>query len=56
MIWSVPEQISILSRYFELKAGDIIFTGTPEGVGKVERGQTMRAYIEGLGAISLAVV
>ncbi|MEI6398888.1 MAG: fumarylacetoacetate hydrolase family protein [Pseudomonadota bacterium] len=56
MIWSVPEQISILSRYFELKAGDIIFTGTPEGVGKVERGQTMRAYVEGLGAISLAVV
>ena len=56
MIWSVPEQISILSRYFELKAGDIIFTGTPEGVGPVERGQTMRAYIEGLGAIALAVV
>ena len=55
MIWSVPEQIAILSRYFELKAGDIIFTGTPEGVGKVERGQTMRAYIEGLGAISLQV-
>ena len=35
MIWSVPEQIAILSKYFELKAGDIIFTGTPEGVGKV---------------------
>jgi len=55
MIWSVPEQIAILSRYFELKAGDLIFTGTPEGVGKVEHGQTMRAYIEGLGAISLQV-
>jgi len=56
MVWSVPEQISILSRYFELKAGDIIFTGTPEGVGKVERGQTMRAHIDGLGTITLSVV
>jgi fumarylpyruvate hydrolase len=56
MIWSVPEQIAILSRYFELKAGDIIFTGTPEGVGKVERGETMRAVIDGLGEISLHVV
>lgn len=56
MIWSVPEQIAILSSYFELKAGDIIFTGTPEGVGKVERGETMRAAIDGLGEISLLVV
>ncbi len=56
MIWSVPEQIAILSRYFELKAGDIIFTGTPEGVGKVQRGETMRAVIDGLGEISLHIV
>ena len=56
MIWSVAEQISYLSTYFELKAGDAIFAGTPEGVGKVERGQTMVGAIEGLGEIRLKVV
>src|SRR5829696_5733548 len=56
MIWSVAEQISYLSSYFELKAGDAIFAGTPEGVGKVERGQTMVGAIEGLGEIRLKVV
>jgi fumarylpyruvate hydrolase len=55
MIWSVAEQIAILSRHYELKAGDLIYSGTPEGVGKVERGQTMVGAIEGLGEIRLAV-
>ncbi len=55
MIWSVAEQVAYLSRYFELKAGDVIFSGTPEGVGKVERGQTMTGAVEGLGSISLRV-
>lgn len=53
MIWSIPEQIAILSRYFELKPGDLIFTGTPEGVSAVERGQTMRVEIEGTEPISV---
>jgi len=56
MIWSVPEQIAILSRYYKLEAGDIILSGTPEGVGKVERGQTMTGSIEGLGEIKVKVV
>jgi len=56
MIWSVPEQISILSRYFELKAGDLIFTGTPEGVAAVTRGQVMTVEIEGVAPISLKLV
>ncbi|MCP8940518.1 fumarylacetoacetate hydrolase family protein [Alsobacter sp. SYSU M60028] len=56
MIWSVAEQISILSRFYELKAGDVIFSGTPEGVGRVERGDEMVGEIEGLGAIRLKVV
>ncbi|GJD95138.1 fumarylacetoacetate hydrolase family protein [Methylobacterium iners] len=56
MIWSVSEQIALLSTYFELQPGDVIFTGTPSGVGPVRRGQTMRAEIAGLGAITLAVV
>lgn len=56
MIWSVAEQISYLSRYFELKPGDLIFSGTPEGVGPVVKGQTITAMIEGLGEINLRVV
>jgi len=35
LIWSIPESIAFLSGLFELKAGDLIFTGTPEGVGAV---------------------
>jgi len=56
MIWSVPEQIAILSRYFELKAGDLIFTGTPEGVAAVTRGQVMTVEIEGVTPISVKLV
>lgn len=56
MIWSVPEQIAQLSTLFTLQPGDLIFTGTPSGVGPVRRGQTMQAAIEGLGAITLNVV
>ncbi|GEO98902.1 fumarylacetoacetate hydrolase family protein [Methylobacterium haplocladii] len=56
MIRSVPEQVALLSTYFELHPGDVIFTGTPAGVGAVSRGETMTAAIEGLGAISLLVV
>jgi fumarylpyruvate hydrolase len=56
MLWSLPEQIAYLSAYFTLHPGDLIFTGTPSGVGAVTRGQTMRAAIDGLGAIELRVV
>lgn len=56
MIWSVPEQVALLSTYFELQPGDLIFTGTPSGVGPVRRGETMSARIEGVGAIALKVV
>jgi fumarylpyruvate hydrolase len=56
MIWSVAEQISFLSTYFEVCPGDVIFSGTPDGVGAVTRGQTMVAAVDGLGEISLKVV
>ncbi len=56
MLWSVSEQIAYLSAYFTLHPGDLIFTGTPSGVGPVTRGQTLRAAIDGLGAIELRVV
>jgi fumarylpyruvate hydrolase len=53
--WSVPESIAILSRYYELAAGDIIMTGTPENIGLVEKGDVMRVGIEGLGEIEVVV-
>jgi len=53
--WSVPEAISILSQYYELAAGDIILTGTPENVGLVERGDVIAVGIEGLGEIEVEV-
>jgi fumarylpyruvate hydrolase len=56
MIWTVAEQISILSRYFELKAGDLIFTGTPDGVAAVTRGQVMKVEFDGLTPITLKLV
>lgn len=55
MIWSVAETISKLSELFTLQAGDLIFTGTPEGVGAVCRGDVIKAYIEGLTAITVQV-
>ncbi len=56
LIWSVAEVVADLSRYFELQAGDLVFTGTPEGVGPVKRGQTMRGGIDGLGELKVRVV
>lgn len=55
MIWSPAEAIAYLSGYFELHAGDIILTGTPEGVGPVVAGQTMTAAIAGLGELRVQV-
>ncbi|GJD77795.1 fumarylacetoacetate hydrolase family protein [Methylobacterium gregans] len=56
MIWSVAEQIAYLSGYFELAPGDLIFTGTPSGVGPVRRGERMTGAVAGLGTIVLDVV
>jgi fumarylpyruvate hydrolase len=55
MIWWVPEIVAILSEYFELAAGDLIFTGTPAGVGAVQRGDVLLAGIEGVGTLSVAI-
>ena len=56
LIWSVPEVIANLSTYFELRPGDLIFTGTPEGVGGVQAGQTMTGGIDGLGELVVRVI
>ena len=56
MIWKVPEMISYLSNYFELAAGDVILSGTPSGVGPVERGDLLTVSVEGLGEMTVRVV
>ncbi len=56
LIWSVPETIAYLSRFFELQPGDLIMTGTPEGVGPVVAGERMVGGVDGLGEISVRVV
>ena len=55
LIWPVPDIIAICSRSIELKPGDIIMTGTPEGVGPVKAGETMTGGIDGLGEIRIPV-
>ena len=56
MIWSVPEIISQLSRFFILRAGDLIMTGTPAGVGPITRGSHISAGVSGLGVVQFSVV
>jgi fumarylpyruvate hydrolase len=56
LIWNVPEIIAHLSNIFELKAGDLIMTGTPAGVGPVNRGDVMDAFCEGVGSLRAKVV
>jgi fumarylpyruvate hydrolase len=55
MIWNVPETISKLSEMVELAAGDIIYTGTPSGVGPVVEGEKMECEIEGVGKLTITI-
>jgi fumarylpyruvate hydrolase len=55
MIWSTAETIAYLSTLFELQPGDLVFTGTPEGVGAVQRGDTLVGGIDGLGEFNVRV-
>ena len=56
MIWNVPDTITFLSEYYLLKPGDLIFTGTPAGVGAVKRGDEMVGGVEGLGELVVTMV
>jgi fumarylpyruvate hydrolase len=53
MIWSVAEIIAALSTYVEVAPGDLIFTGTPAGVGPIMRGESVRAEIAGIEPIEI---
>lgn len=56
LIWSVPETIAILSTLYELQAGDLIFTGTPAGVGPVQRGDVLEGGVDAIGHLTTKVV
>jgi fumarylpyruvate hydrolase len=56
MIWSVPEQIAYLSEYYCLEPGDLIYSGTPAGVGPVKPGDDMHAGVDGVGELKVKIV
>jgi fumarylpyruvate hydrolase len=56
LIWNVAETIEHLSKYFALQPGDLIFTGTPEGVAAVKSGDLLEGAIEGLGDLRVKIV
>jgi fumarylpyruvate hydrolase len=55
MIWSVPEVIAYISRFYTLEAGDLIYTGTPEGVGPVRPGDRVSVMIAGLSDLNVTI-
>ena len=56
LIWSVAEVIEHLSKAWDLAPGDLIFSGTPEGVAAVEVGDTLSARVEGVGTLEVQIV
>ncbi|MDX2157644.1 MAG: fumarylacetoacetate hydrolase family protein [Hyphomicrobiaceae bacterium] len=56
MIWDIPGQIAFISSLFELRAGDIIMTGTPSGVAAVVKGDTLHGHVDGVGDLKVEVV
>ena len=55
MLWKIDELIEYVSKYFTLKIGDIIFTGTPAGVGKVIANDKLKGFIEDREMFSITV-
>ena len=56
MIWDIPNQIRFLSELFELKAGDLIFTGTPAGVGSLKKGDKLHGHVHGVADLDVVVI
>lgn len=56
LIWNVPESIAYLSSFFTLAPGDLLFTGTPAGVGALKRGDVLKGGVDGVGEIEIRVV
>jgi fumarylpyruvate hydrolase len=55
LIWNIPELIADLSKFYHLQPGDLIFTGTPEGVGPLQPGDRIEGRVDGVGTIILNV-
>ena len=55
LIWNIRELIADLSTFYHLQAGDLIYTGTPEGVGAVQPGDRIDGHVAGVGSIVLHV-
>ena len=55
MIWNVAEVLAELSTYYDLAAGDLIFTGTPAGIGTLEPGDHVECRIEGVGSLAFTL-
>jgi len=53
LIWSIPEQIAYLSALVALMPGDLVYTGTPAGVGAVQRGDTLVGHVDGVGDLTV---
>jgi fumarylpyruvate hydrolase len=55
LIWNIPELLADLSQYYHLQPGDLIYTGTPEGVGAVVTGDVITGHIDGVGDVQLTI-
>jgi fumarylpyruvate hydrolase len=55
LIWTIPELIADLSKFYRLQPGDLIFTGTPEGVASLSPGDHIEGWVDGVGEISLSI-
>ena len=55
LIWNIPELLADLSQYYHLQPGDLIYTGTPEGVGAVLTGDVITGHIDGVGDVQLTI-
>jgi fumarylpyruvate hydrolase len=55
LIWNIPEILADLSQYYHLQPGDLIYTGTPEGVGAVQSGDEITGQIAGVADVALAI-
>jgi fumarylpyruvate hydrolase len=55
LIWNIPELLADLSQYYHLQPGDLIYTGTPEGVGAVVSGDVITGQIEQVGSVQLTI-
>ncbi|CAN7299015.1 fumarylacetoacetate hydrolase family protein [Acidovorax sp. LjRoot118] len=55
LIWNIRELLADLSQFYHLQPGDLVYTGTPEGVGAVVPGDRIEGHVEGVGSITLAV-